>query len=146
VAQWRTRSLGGDLGARPVSSSRGLRILGPMRVLVSPSVSILVSLLLCFKNSRTSLSMYLFCNLRIHVITLYSGHVSVYYASMLRCWHLVWILVRTDHPCLGVGCYNEGICGTHQLTHKMKWLLQRVGFYWSTMLNDCFRYYKGCES
>jgi hypothetical protein len=90
--------------------------------------------------------MYLFCNLRIHVITLYSGHVSVYYASMLRCWHLVWILVRTDHPCLGVGCYNEGICGTHQLTHKMKWLLQRVGFYWSTMLNDCFRYYKGCES
>jgi hypothetical protein len=90
--------------------------------------------------------MYLFCNLRIHVITLYSGHVSVYYASMLRCWHLIWILVRTDHPCLGVGCYNEGICGTHQLTHKMKWLLQRVGFYWSTMLNDYFRYYKGCES
>jgi hypothetical protein len=24
---------------------------------------------------------------------------------MLRCWHLVWILVRTDHPCLGVGCH-----------------------------------------
>jgi hypothetical protein len=23
---------------------------------------------------------------------------------MLRCWHLIWILVRTDHPCLGVGC------------------------------------------
>jgi hypothetical protein len=35
---------------------------------------------------------------------MYSGHVCVYYASMLRCWHLVWILVRTDHPCLGVGC------------------------------------------
>jgi hypothetical protein len=31
----------------------------------------------------------------------------VYYASMLRYWHLVWILVRTDHPCLGVGCHNE---------------------------------------
>jgi hypothetical protein len=30
----------------------------------------------------------------------------VYYASMLRCWHLVWILVRTDYPCLGVGCHN----------------------------------------
>jgi hypothetical protein len=27
----------------------------------------------------------------------------LYYASMLRCWHLIWILVRTDHPCLGVG-------------------------------------------
>jgi hypothetical protein len=28
----------------------------------------------------------------------------------------------------------------------MKWLLHRVGFYWSTMLNDCFRYYKDYES
>jgi hypothetical protein len=26
----------------------------------------------------------------------------LYYASMLQCWHLIWILVRTDHPCLGV--------------------------------------------
>jgi hypothetical protein len=51
--------------------------------------------------------MYLVCNSRIHVITLYSGHVCVYYASVLRCWHLVWILVRTDHPYLGVGCYNH---------------------------------------
>jgi hypothetical protein len=25
---------------------------------------------------------------------------------MLRCWHLVRILVRTDHPCLGVGCHS----------------------------------------
>jgi hypothetical protein len=31
----------------------------------------------------------------------------LYYVSMLRCWHLVWILVRTDHPCLGVGCHRE---------------------------------------
>jgi hypothetical protein len=29
----------------------------------------------------------------------------LYYASMLRCWQLIWILVRTDHPCLGVGCH-----------------------------------------
>jgi hypothetical protein len=28
----------------------------------------------------------------------------------------------------------------------MNWLLRRAGFYWPTMLNDCFRYYKGCES
>jgi hypothetical protein len=28
----------------------------------------------------------------------------------------------------------------------MKWLLRRAGFYWPTMLNDYFRYYKGCES
>jgi hypothetical protein len=47
VAQWRTRGLGGDLGARPVSSSRGLHILGPMRALVLPSDSLLVSLPLC---------------------------------------------------------------------------------------------------
>jgi hypothetical protein len=32
----------------------------------------------------------------------------LYYASMLRCWHLVWILVRTDHLCLGVGRHNPG--------------------------------------
>jgi hypothetical protein len=51
--------------------------------------------------------MYLFCNSRIHVITLYSGHVCVYYTSMLRCWHLVWILVRTNHPCLEVGCHTS---------------------------------------
>jgi hypothetical protein len=50
--------------------------------------------------------MYLFCNSRIHVITLYSSHVCVYYAPMLRCWHLVWILVGIDHPCLGVGCHK----------------------------------------
>jgi hypothetical protein len=41
---------------------------------------------------------------------------------------------------------HEGICGTHQSANKMKWLLHRAGFYWSTMLNDCFRYYRGCES
>jgi hypothetical protein len=51
--------------------------------------------------------MYLVCYSRILVITLYSGHIFVYYASMLRCWHLVWILVRTDHPCLGVGCHTR---------------------------------------
>jgi hypothetical protein len=27
----------------------------------------------------------------------------LYYESMLQCWQLVWILVRTNHPCLGVG-------------------------------------------
>jgi hypothetical protein len=37
------------MGARPVRSSRGLRILGPVQALVSLSDSILVSLPLCFK-------------------------------------------------------------------------------------------------
>jgi hypothetical protein len=40
---------------------------------------------------------------------------------------------------------HEGICGTHQLAPKMKWLLRRAGFYWPTINADCFRYYKGCE-
>jgi hypothetical protein len=31
----------------------------------------------------------------------------LYYASMLRCWHLVRILVRTNHPCLGMGCHTH---------------------------------------
>jgi hypothetical protein len=55
--------------------------------------------------------------------------------------------------CLGLDQYkidiwevHEGICGTHQLAHKMKWLLHRAGFYLPTMINDCFMYYKGCES
>jgi hypothetical protein len=28
----------------------------------------------------------------------------------------------------------------------MKWLLHHARFYWLTMINDCFRYYKGYES
>jgi hypothetical protein len=45
-----------------------------------------------------------------------------------------------------MGEVYEGICGTHQSAHKIKLLLHHTGFYWPTMLNDCFRYYKGCES
>jgi hypothetical protein len=48
VVQWGARGLGRDLGAYPVSDSRGLRIIGLMQALVSLSDSILVSLLLCF--------------------------------------------------------------------------------------------------
>jgi hypothetical protein len=31
---------------------------------------------------------------------------AMYYASMLRYWQLVWILVRTNHPYLRVGCHT----------------------------------------
>ncbi|KAK1614114.1 hypothetical protein QYE76_019631 [Lolium multiflorum] len=41
---------------------------------------------------------------------------------------------------------HEGACGTHQSAHKMKWLIRRSGFYWPTMLEDCFNYYKGCQA
>jgi hypothetical protein len=63
---------------------------------------------------------------------------------------------RTDNDvvlkCLGPGDailamtkVHEGICGTHQSAPKMKWLLQRSGFYWPNMIADCFKYYKGCQ-
>jgi transposase InsO family protein len=37
------------------------------------------------------------------------------------------------------------MCGTHQSAHKMRWMLKRAWFYWPTMMEDCFRYFKGCE-
>jgi ribonuclease HI len=51
-----------------------------------------------------------------------------------------------DQARVAMGEVHEGICGTHQSAHKMKWLLRRAGFYWPTMINDCFRYYNGCEA
>jgi hypothetical protein len=48
----------------------------------------------------------------------------------------------SDQSKIVMGEVHEGICGIHQLAHKIKWLLHRVCFYWPTMLNDCFRYYK----
>jgi hypothetical protein len=45
-----------------------------------------------------------------------------------------------------MGEVHEGMCGTHQVTHKMKWMLQRAGVYWLNMLANCFKYYKGCEA
>jgi hypothetical protein len=41
---------------------------------------------------------------------------------------------------------HEGTCGTHQSAHKMKWLIRRSGYYWPTMLEDCFKYSKGCQA
>jgi hypothetical protein len=40
---------------------------------------------------------------------------------------------------------HDGICGAHQSAYKMNWLLQRAGFYWLTMMDDCVKYQKGCE-
>jgi hypothetical protein len=52
----------------------------------------------------------------------------------------------SDQSMIPMGEVHEGICGTHQSAHKMNWLLRRVGFYWPTMINDFFRYYKDFES
>nr|AAT77888.1 putative retrotransposon gag protein [Oryza sativa Japonica Group]ABF98695.1 retrotransposon protein, putative, unclassified [Oryza sativa Japonica Group] len=53
--------------------------------------------------------------------------------------------LSADQAKVAIGEVHEGICGTHQSAHKMKWLLQRTGYFWPTMLEDCFRYYKGCQ-
>ena len=51
----------------------------------------------------------------------------------------------SDQARVAMGEVHEGICCTYQLAPKMKWLLRRAGFYWPTMMADCFRYYKECE-
>jgi hypothetical protein len=53
--------------------------------------------------------------------------------------------LETDQARIAMGKVHEGICGTHQLALKIKWILRRAGFYWPTMMTDCFHYYKGCE-
>jgi hypothetical protein len=73
------------LGSHPVSSSRGLHIIGLMWTLVSPSDSILVLLPLCFKLEHFIIYVFL-CNSRIHVITLYSGHVCVVLCVYASVW------------------------------------------------------------
>jgi hypothetical protein len=35
----------------------------------------------------------------------------------------------SDQSKIAMGEVHEGICGTHQSTHKMKWLLCHAGFY-----------------
>jgi hypothetical protein len=47
---------------------------------------------------------------------------------------------------LAVQEVHDGICGAHQSTHKMNWLLRRAGFYWPTMMDDCIKYQWGCEA
>lgn len=39
---------------------------------------------------------------------------------------------------------HEGVCGAHHLAYKMNWLIRRNEYFWSTMLEDYFTYYKGC--
>ena len=44
-----------------------------------------------------------------------------------------------------MGEVHEGICGDHQSAHKMKWIIRRTGYFWPTILEDYFEYYKGCQ-
>ena len=46
---------------------------------------------------------------------------------------------------LAVSNTHSGACGSHQVGHKLKWLLFRQGVYWPTMLKDCIDFAKGCQ-
>jgi len=37
-----------------------------------------------------------------------------------------------------MGEIHEGACGAHQSAFKMKWMIRRNGYYWPTVLEDCF--------
>jgi hypothetical protein len=47
---------------------------------------------------------------------------------------------------VAMGEVQEGLCGTHQLTYKMKWMLRGASLFRPTMVDDCFIYFKGCEA
>jgi len=44
-----------------------------------------------------------------------------------------------------MGEIHEGVCGAHQSAFKMKWMIQRNEYYWPTILEDYFKYFKGCQ-
>jgi len=44
-----------------------------------------------------------------------------------------------------MGEIHEGVCGSHQSSFKMKWMIRSNGYYWSTIVEDCFKYFKGCQ-
>jgi hypothetical protein len=44
-----------------------------------------------------------------------------------------------------MGEIHEGVCGAHQSTFKMKWMIRNNNYYWPMILADCFKYYKGCQ-
>ena len=42
-----------------------------------------------------------------------------------------------------MGEVHEGICRAHQSAYKMKWIIYITGYFWPTILEDCFEYNKG---
>jgi len=38
-----------------------------------------------------------------------------------------------------MGVIHEGVCRAHQSAFKMKWIVRRNGYYWPTILEDCFK-------
>jgi hypothetical protein len=46
---------------------------------------------------------------------------------------------------VAMGEVHEGLCGTRESPQKMKWMLRRAEFYWPNMMDDCHKYFRGCE-
>ena len=44
-----------------------------------------------------------------------------------------------------MGEIHEVVCGAHQSAFKIKWMIRRNGYYWPTILENCFKYFKGCQ-
>jgi hypothetical protein len=44
-----------------------------------------------------------------------------------------------------MGEIYERVCGDHQSAFKMKWMIRNNNYYWPTILEDCFKYYEGCQ-
>jgi hypothetical protein len=40
---------------------------------------------------------------------------------------------------------HEGLCGAQQSAYRMKWIIRRIGYFWPTMLENCFEHYKECQ-
>ena len=39
-----------------------------------------------------------------------------------------------------MGKVHEGICGDHQSTYKMKWIIRRTRYFLPIILEDCFEF------
>lgn len=53
--------------------------------------------------------------------------------------------IRVEEAKVWMGEIREGVSGAHQSAFKMKWIIKRNGYFWPTILEDCFRYYKGSQ-
>jgi hypothetical protein len=99
LAQRWARGMGCDLGASPVKSRRGLRIIG---LDTSPCIIEWLSFVSLW-TLNTLLHMYLFelkfsCN-NSFIQAMY----VMYYTSILQCWQFIMILIKTNHLYLRVG-------------------------------------------
>lgn len=59
--------------------------------------------------------------------------------QLLRC-------LKKEEPEKVVAQVHKGICGAHQAGIKMRWLLRWYGYYWPTIMANCIKYGKSCQS